>query len=60
MTVEDKSEGPRSTQRVAYHLWALAAGLVLGLAAILSLPHDVIAPYQPDQQIDLAIRSFSR
>lgn len=26
---------------------------MLGLAAILSLPHDVIDPYQPDRQIHL-------
>ena len=39
MTAQDKPEQPAfTTRRAAFRLWTLAAGLVLGLAGILSLP----------------------
>ncbi len=38
MTTKDKSEGRLTAQRASFRLWTLGAGLVLGLAAIVSLP----------------------
>ena len=38
MVTKSKPEEQAATQRAAFRLWTLVAGLVLGLAAILSLP----------------------